>query len=338
MFGGGEVSLLGVEITSYNWRRPSLAAVAALVCFLWLNRTLFAAPRAAWGLSVAIGAAVGVYVFLWIYLGAYLERRGFPEEQLLAQLKVSDPSGWTGPFDVLRDLRAYDTWRPFLLVLILAALALTPWFGVAVTVRRHWAWLVGFSCFVLLIPIRFPDFSLWRVFIEPLPGFGVIRAPKRIIYIFELAVALAAGLFVAHLGPRARPRLFITLLVLSLMAFGRPYRFQYERSIADFDRWVEAPIVIDPACRSFYINGASDAYMARSNNMWAQYSVDTLFIALRHRIPTLNGYSAWFPKTWLLHTPQEPGYDEAVQQWIDRNGLTGVCELDIDARTMTPRG
>ena len=75
---------------------------------------------------------------------------------------------------------------------------------------------------------------------------------------------------------------------------------------------------------------------ARPGHMWSLYGVDSWFIAMRYGIPTLNGYSAWAPETWLLANPQEAGYIQAVQRWIGQNQLTEVCVLDIDARTMTP--
>jgi hypothetical protein len=55
---------------------------------------------------------------------------------------------------------------------------------------------------------------------------------------------------------------------------------------------------------------------------------------LKHGIPTLNGYSAWGPEGWQLTNPQEPTYPERVQEWIRRNSLRDVCELDIESRTM----
>jgi hypothetical protein len=61
-----------------------------------------------------------------------------------------------------------------------------------------------------------------------------------------------------------------------------------------------------------------------------------MFIALEHSIPTLNGYSAWRPADWSLDNPQESGYTAAVNRWIAKHDLRNVCQLDIDARTMTP--
>jgi hypothetical protein len=76
--------------------------------------------------------------------------------------------------------------------------------------------------------------------------------------------------------------------------------------------------------------------MARADHKWSLYGVDAMFVAFALGIPTLNGYSAWAPEGWDLYNPQEAPYAERVTRWIDEHHLTGVCELDIDARTMRP--
>ena len=115
-------------------------------------------------------------------------------------------------------------------------------------------------------------------------------------------------------------------------------RLGYERPLNVFRRWVEAPLAIDPACRSFYVRRASDKYMSRSENMWALYAGDAMFVALREGLPTLNGYSAWGPPGWDLANPQGRDYRDRVRDWIQHNRLTEVCELDIEARRTGARG
>ena len=340
--GGGRVRLLGVELRSRDWRRPAVVAGAATLVFLWSNRKALASIRLPrpqpWRMAVALGAAAGAVVFLWIYAGAYIERRGFPEEHLLGQLFVRHPSAWSGPLEALRGLKGYETLRPFGFVAIAALIVWMPRAGAARRVRLYALWAVGISVFVLLVPLRLPEFSVWRSFVEPLPGFGAIRDPKRIIYLYELAVALAAAGLLASLKPGSVPRGALTLLAVCVIAAADHLEvFGYHRRIAVHDRWVAAPIAVDPSCRSFYIKGASAAYMARSDHMWSLYNIDAVFVALDIGIPTLNGYSAWFPDGWNLLNPQEGAYAGEVKAWIDRNGLTHVCELDIDARTMSPR-
>jgi hypothetical protein len=342
MFGGGEIRLLGIRLRSHQWERPAAIAAGASLAWLWLNRQRFVLPRLArpspWPVAAIVGAAAGALVFLWIYAPAYLEHRAVPDEHLLNQMIAVDPSAWNGPRDALRDLEVYDSWRSFALVLIVAVLVWVPQAGTGRKARIYWMWLLGVSVAVLLVPLRFPRFSLWRTFVEPLPGFGVIRDPKRVIHLYELTVALATAAFLARLDAKSASRAAVTLLVVCLIVTDPgPGPFRYRRSIAVYERWVAAPIAIDPSCRSFYIQRASASYMSRSDNMWPQYSIDALFIALQHGIPTLNGYSAWVPPGWTMLYPTDADYEEAVARWIDQHQLTDVCVLDIDARTMRPR-
>jgi hypothetical protein len=112
--------------------------------------------------------------------------------------------------------------------------------------------------------------------------------------------------------------------------------FTFGRPTAVFDRWVAAPITIDPSCRSFVMSAASREYEARYNDLSGLYGIDAAFIALRTSIPTLNGYSAWSPEGWSLANPPHPFYLAALNAWMETNHLRNVCQLDIDARRMTP--
>ncbi len=340
--GGGVIEVLGFEVRSHDVRRPAVIAAGALLVLVWLNRRFLRLPRwrrpNAWGTAVAMGAAAGALVFLWIYAGAYLEHRAFPEDQLLNQLLPRDPADWTGPLDMLRNLDPYNSWRSYILVLVLTILVWTPQIRAGRRVRTYWLWLLGASTAVFLIPLRFGEFSVWRTFIEPLPGFAVIRDPKRIVYLYELVVALATAALLASFDRKSLSRAAITLLAVFLIVTDRdPDKFGYLRPVAVYDRWIAAPIAMDPSCKSFYIKGASNEYMSRSDHMWSQYSLDALFVSFKLGIPTLNGYSAWAPAGWNLTDPHLPAYDHYVTRWIDRHRLTDVCEFDIEARRMTRR-
>ena len=103
-----------------------------------------------------------------------------------------------------------------------------------------------------------------------------------------------------------------------------------------YAQWVEAPIAVNSSCRSFFIKPASPEYAARAADRRAVYAIDSMFVALKHSIPTLNGFSAWAPAGWNLANPEDPGYTAVVRDWIDRHRLEGVCEFDIEQRTMKP--
>jgi hypothetical protein len=340
--GGVDLRILGARFRSHDWQRAALVALFGLLVLIGVSVWSRAGPRilhpSPWLRALAIGAAAGAIMFLWVYLQAYREHRAFPEDNLLNALLVRDPSRWRGPLDFVRDLGAYDSLRAFALVLVVGTLAWIPGFGVEKKARSYCVWFLAISFVVLLIPLRSAQFSAWRLLFQWLPGFGVIRDPKRIISLYELAVAIGVALLLARLRARSAGRISITVFLLLLLVAERNRdAFFYGRPIEVYERWVAAPIVVDPACRCFYIKGASEKYMSRSDHMWTLYGIDSFFVSLNHKLPTLNGYSAWYPAGWDLLNPQEPDYPDRVKRWIGAHRLTGVCELDIETRTMTPR-
>jgi hypothetical protein len=339
MFGGGKVLVLGVKIASHDSRRPAVLALACVVVWATLRggrrirADLSEAPL--WLRAFVGGAIAGSAVFLWIYLPAYLEQRSFPEQDLLNALAVRDPSRWTSPLAAVRDLAAYSTLRSFKLITVLAIMAWVPWFAVDRRIRLYCLWAVAISLVVLVIPLRVGDVSIWLLFFRNVPGFSVIRDPTRIIYLFELAVVLAAGLFLTRFRRNPVWRVCISvLLVFFITTDHNKDVLGYDRRVEVYRRWVSAPIDIDAGCKSFFIKGASAQYMSRSPHMWALYNIDAMFVSLDNALPTLNGYSAWYPAEWNLLNPQETEYTDAVRRWILRYGLEGVCAFDIEARTM----
>jgi hypothetical protein len=287
---------------------------------------------AAW----AAGALAGILVFVWIYLDAYLLHRGFPLDHLLGSLvKRGLPRG-NDSIEWIANLPSYTSMRPFWLMLGAAALVWIPAFKVSRAVRFFALWCLVVAVVVILISLNISGFSLWRAVFAGLPGLTVVRDPTRIIYVYDLAAVILTGALVARTRHLAARVALIAISSLLLVTQWNDATFNFDRPREVFRQWVEAPVSIDPACRSFFIKGASQTYMARSDHMWTLYSIDAAFIALKYELPTLNGYSAWGPEGWDLANPQEREYPERVRKWIARRGLTSVCALDIDARTMTP--
>ena len=342
MFHGVSLEVLNVRITSHDWRRPALLALVSVVTYTHVRGGFRRAVRFLldnpWFLAVSLGAWVGGLVFLWIYLGPYADHPAFPRDQLMNSFIPRDLGHWRGPLNFLRELGAYDTLRPFAFAAIVGVLTWVPWFNIDRYSRVCWLWLIGMSAFVLAISASFGGFTLWTfLLLDRLPGLSAIRDPKRMVYVYELALVLATGFFLARLPARSVFRIGVSLLLVYLLvASPNRERFEFLRSNDMYDRWVAAPVAVDSSCRAFFIKRASAEYMSRSTHMWSLYNVDAMFVALSRALPTLNGYSAWVPDGWFLANPQEPGYTEAVDSWIARHDLHGVCEFDIDERTITP--
>ena len=277
-----------------------------------------------WGLASMAGAAIGIGLFIWLYLPAYRQQPSFPQEQLLREIRKFE-----GQFN------AYESLRVFKATALVLLFSLFPWLKSERRTRWLIWWFALVSVAVLLVPWRIGGFSIWMSLFAHLPGAGAIRDPKRIIYLYELAAVLVIAVAMARFPKRVR--IAITVVIVALIATDwNRYRFQYQRPIAVFDQWVGQPMQIDPSCRSFFIAFASTAYSGRSAHQWSLYRIDAMFIAARTGVPTLNGYTGVEPPGWELANPYEEPYLSRVGQWIGRNGLTNVCVLDIEPRTMRP--
>ena len=311
--------------------RALAVAAAAAIAFELIrggarDRIAVADPSAALDTAaISLGALGGLGVFVWMYAAAFSQHPGFSTPELLEHLSTGT-------------LLPFDSGRSCAIVFVLAVAAWVPWLPVSREVRLSAAWFAGVTAVALVIPVRIGGFAPWTYVAESVPGFAAIRDPRRIQYPFELAAALAAGLFTAQLPRASAQRRMVALFVLAVLAVNwNRERFDYERPLDAFRTFVEAPISIDGACRSFFMTRArSPAYTARSPNLWALYANDAAFIAAKYAIPTLNGYSAWTPPDWHLFNPADADYAPAVAQWVARNRLDHVCVLDIDRRTMTP--
>jgi hypothetical protein len=201
-------------------------------------------------------------------------------------------------------------------------------------VRRDAIALAGVSAAVLVLPMRLGGVSPWML-LAWLPGFGAIRDPRRIVYLYELAAVVAIAFVVAR-SPRPL-RWLVTALALVAIGIAPPRSvLAFKRPVADFDRWVATPISVDPSCRSFYVVPASPAFLARSDDPHALYGIDSLFVAFQRGLPTLNGYSVWSPPGWELWEVGGVGYRAHVEEWVAGHRLTGVCAYDADARTIRP--
>ena len=294
--------------------------------------------------AFTLGALMGALVFVWFYWRAYQEHPAFPQEQLMAALIPQRFSEWSGPIDAIRHLVVYGGVRCFKFVFLIGALMWVPWFRVPLRLRLFALWFLIVSTVVVILgAVKFDrylwgtNYSVWKRLFLHVPGGAIIRDPKRIIYTYELVVVILAGLLLAQLPRRSVLRVAIAVLVVALMA-AEPNRevFSYGRPTAIFDRWVAAPIDIDPDCRSFFMSAGSHEYESRYGHIAGLYGLDAAFIALNNSIPTLNGYSAWSPEGWSVDNPSHPLYPAAVRAWVEAHHLRDVCQLDIDARRMTP--
>jgi hypothetical protein len=86
-------------------------------------------------------------------------------------------------------------------------------------------------------------------------------------------------------------------------------------------------------CRSFFVLDTVHRKPLSAGKRHAVTSADQLdamLISQKYRIPTLNGFSSYFPSGWGLRYPNAPGYLGAVRSWAAEHRVQdGLCRLDL---------
>ena len=340
------VEIAGIRFSA---RKPMRPFVVGLLCIGWyverrwgpgarlIGRARQISPNEwRWFTALMVGAAIGGGIFLWVYRYSLAEHSSFPEDHLWEHLHRPTLNE-RNPWAFIRSFVAYEDVRTVALTLAAALLAWIPFFKVDWTRRLQFLWLGVVSLVVFALPLHLGDVSIWRESLGWLPGLGAIRDPKRIMHVYEFGAALGLAVALGGAAIHAVFRRVALCLVAALLIYDWNSRvFEFGRDRREFERWVEAPIAVDASCRSFFAKSASAAHRARSHMMDSLYGADALFIALRHRVPTLNGYSAWVPPEYQMLHATDADYMEHVRSWIRRHQLRDVCVLDFDARTMVP--
>ena len=211
--GGIRMQLLGVRIASQDWRRPALLMLACAPSF-WLAPTASSAFTSdvrrrlhddvkllgPW-LRACDRSASRRCVFLWIYLPAYRRASTLSGAGSAEPNRVRASSRWTGPIAALRDLGVYDTFRSFKLVFIVASSRGCRGSG-SIERRGVCVWAMAVTALVFRHAAQDRRFSIWLSFFRKIPGFSVIRDPTRVIFLYELAFIVAAGLFLTRFRSR----------------------------------------------------------------------------------------------------------------------------------------
>src|SRR5260370_7944778 len=73
--------------------------------------------------------------------------------------------------------------------------------------------------------------------------------------------------------------------------------------------WIDAVPPPPEGCRIFYVT----PYARPSSRTGPQHQDDAMLLAEIRGIPTVNGYSSWFPGGWALDEPASPDYAGAVR-------------------------
>jgi len=167
-------------------------------------------------------------------------------------------------------------------------------------------------------------FSLYPLVHDYLPGASAVRAIAR------YQIFAAAPLIIVALAAPARIGGLALLLAVPLLAeewngdqiarINRPYELQRLASIP-----------VPPAgCRAFYIaKDRGEAFLTKEISEIYSVSADAMLIAEVIRLPTINGFASFLPPGYDLFRPEAADYSERVRLYAEKNGVDGLCGLDL---------
>ena len=199
--------------------------------------------------------------------------------------------------------------------------------------------LAGTAVLLSILPIRTrfgsPWASIWRI-----PGANGIRAIDRIGVVACLCASLALVASASEIYKRTAGHdnqwILRTIIVLLLCVAAVEQLNSTSESYIDRPselallRSVQPPPVV---CRAFYVVDSSP-----KNLPFFVYQTEAMVISQRLRVPTINGYTGYYPQDWTLVNPKDPGYRLAVTAWVREHRLQrGMCRLDLaDMSWSTP--
>jgi len=169
----------------------------------------------------------------------------------------------------------------------------------------------------------------WRAIWALVPGGTAIRYPFRSQLVANFFVGLVVARVLAGMeGRRSLTMLLCSFLMVEQINLVWPPLVSRRVALA----WIESVPPPPAGCRIFYV--APSATAGGPSGPQRQDAA-MLFAEIRN-IPTVNGYSSWFPDGWALDEPASPGYPAAVRDWADRNSIEqGVCALELQSGRWT---
>lgn len=184
--------------------------------------------------------------------------------------------------------------------------------------------LIGVAVVVLwLLQFDYAGVRPWQAVWASVPGAGGIRYVFRSQLVANLFVCLvvARGLAIASTSwlRRGGGVAVALLLMIEQINIDWPATLSRRATLA----WLDAIPAPPPGCRIFYL-APNPQPIDRA--YWVHEADAMLFSQLRG-MPTVSGYSSWFPAEWDMEDPTRPGYAAGVRDWARRKSLDGLCGL-----------
>lgn len=192
-------------------------------------------------------------------------------------------------------------------------------------------WLAGY-----LLCVNVGGHSPWGLVYRLVPGSSGLRVPQRMNMISNVFVCLAAAYFLRWLLrmerflPRTRAAL-VSVLTLFFMVeqlnTGKSHDLNRPEEL-DILRRVTAP---PTNCSVFFITKPA---------MWWRWppttQLDAMLTAERFKLPTVNGYSSNFPKSWDLMELKGDYQSRAIARALSNGSVRDVCGLDMETGRWKP--
>jgi len=179
-----------------------------------------------------------------------------------------------------------------------------------------------------LLQMDFAGVRPWQAVWALVPGAGALRYTFRSQLVANLLVSLVVARLVTEIGRRhaLAATLAGALLLVEQVNLTWPATIPRGATLA----WIDAVPAPPRGCHVYYVvPNPSPA----GKPDWEHQADAMLFSELRG-MPTINGYSSWFPAGWALEDPASPNYPAAVRAWGAQNGLArDLCGLDPRAGT-----
>jgi hypothetical protein len=317
-----------------------LVLLHPVICGLAATRSLaleMMTSRRPMVLAAVSGFAIGIVPFLVLYVPVFMagHSRDFaevasnmPEWRDLANI-TPENAVWGGILRWLGIVGRPDrpVWEvelactPMVLVLFTSGLAI-----LAARTRDgadRVLIMLGAAVIILwLLQMEYFGMRPWRAVWAAIPGAKAIRYTFRSQLVANLFVALVAARVLAGTAcARFWTSLLCGFLVVEQVNLAWPSVMSRRGTFA----WIDAVPPPPDGCRMFYVT----PHAGPPGRTGPQHQDDAMLFAEIRRIPTVNGYSSWFPKGWALDEPASPGYADAIRAWASRNGITqGLCGLE----------
>jgi hypothetical protein len=189
--------------------------------------------------------------------------------------------------------------------------------------------IIGLSMVILMaLCTRFGDHSLWNLLRPAIPGAASIRAVFRVGVAMLLPASILAASAFSKSGSRPLWAIIASLIIVVEQA-SRPaatYAAADERRRAE---WLASKISV--GCSSFFFTVPLDAGEP-APGPW-RYHSDAIMAEALTGVPTLNGYSGYFPTGYELYNngTTTQGQHETVlnnlRQWVAAHHVQYPCVI-----------